>query len=414
MYKDETPRNGLSPDLVEKFVIEHGNALLRVARSYCNSAQDADDAYQRAIEILMTKAPEGVSGGQLFSWACTVAKNEALMESRGRKRAVATDFDEIADALESELPTPAERLEADELFSQGRELLSGLRPDQTRCLLLRADDLSYPEICEKTGFSYAKVNRLLSEGRQALRHRHEMLISGSECRKFESVISPYADGEADPATVLAFELHLEHCMGCKATLRDYNGAADRVAGVLPIGILATLTGERNVFERIGDYCQSVYASVQERLFGHAAAGQQTAELATAKKIAVVVAVGGSLVAGGAAIENNARDTAPKATTPPAAVAGPAQLIDEVNLSRSERERERARARARASDSRKARAANDSDLIASEKDGRDSVTTAPAPASAVAQDQAGYAADPADQAPAGSDNAEPPSNAGLEP
>jgi RNA polymerase sigma factor (sigma-70 family) len=411
MYKDETPRNGLSPDLAEKFVIEHGNSVLRVARSYCNSAQDADDAYQRTIEILMTKAPEGLSGGQLFSWACTVAKNEALMESRGRKLSVATDFDEIAYALESDLPTPDERVEADELVSQGREVLAQLRPDQTRCLLLRADDLSYPEICEKTGFSYAKVNRLLSEGRQALRHRHEMLVSGNECRRFEDLISPYADGEADPATVLALEMHLEHCMGCKATLRDYNGAADRVAGVLPIGILATLTGERNVFERIADYCQSVYASVQERLFGHAAAGQQTAELATAKKIAAAAAIGGSLIAGGAAIERQNRDAAPDAAARPAASEpAPARLVDAVSLTSAERRE----ARASATESRKARAANDSDLIASEKDGRDSVTTSPPEDSPVAQDQANYATDPADQAPAGSDSAQTPTNAGLGP
>lgn len=414
MYKDETPRNGLSPDLAEKFVIEHGNAVLRVARSYCSSAQDADDAYQRTVEILMTKAPEGVSGAQLFSWACTVAKNEALMESRGRRLSVATDFDEIADALESDLPTPDERLEADELLGQGREVLAQLRPDQTRCLLLRADDLSYPEICEKTGFSYAKVNRLLSEGRQALRHRHEMLVSGNECRRFEDVISPYADGQAEPEIARALELHLEHCMGCRATLRDYNGAADRVAGVLPIGILATLTGERGIFERIADYCQSVYATVQERLFGQVAAGQQTAEMATAKKIVVVAAVGGSLIAGGAAIENNARDSVPKAAPPASSPASPSQLVDAVNLTRAERERARAQARVRTRAARRARAANDSDLIASEKDGRDSVTTAPIQDSPVAHDQAGYAADPADQAPAGSDNAKAPTNAGLEP
>lgn len=411
MYKDETPRGGLSPTLVEQFVIEHGNTVLRVARSYSNSAQDADDAYQRTIELMLVKAPEGLSWQQLLSWACTVAKNESLMQARGRRLSVVTDFDEIADALESELPTPAERYEDEELMGQGREVLSQLRPDQARCLLLRADDFSYPEICEKTGFSYAKVNRLLSEGRSAMRNRHELLVSGNDCRRFESVISPYADGEADPATVLAFELHLEHCMGCKATLRDYRGAADRVAGVLPIGLLVTVSGGRNIFGRIGDQFQSAYASVQERLFGHAAAGQQSAEIATAKKIVVVAAIGGSLIAGGAAIEKHNSDAAPRAgARASASDLGSSRMVDAVRLTSAERRK----ARAKADESRRARVANDSDLVGSEKHGRDSVTTTPAQDNAVAQDQAGYAADPADQVPAGADNAQTPTNAGTGP
>jgi RNA polymerase sigma factor (sigma-70 family) len=411
MYKDETPRDGLSASLVEQFVIEHGNAVLRVARSYCNSAQDADDAYQRTIELMMVKAPAGLSGQQLFSWACTVAKNESLMQARGRRLSVVTDFDEIADALESDMPTPDAVYEDDELLGQGREVLSQLRPDQARCLLLRADDMSYPEICEKTGFSYAKVNRLLSEGRQAMRHRHEMLVSGNECRRFEEVISPYADGEADPATVLAFEMHLEHCMGCKATLRDYRSTADRVAGVLPIGLLAAATGGRNIFGRIGDQFQSIYSSLQERLFGHAATGQHSFEIATAKKVAAIAAIGGSLIVGGAAIEQHNDDAAPKVNSnPPAAIVGTSHLVDSVKLSNAERKR------ANASDRKKRRvkAANDNDLVASQKDGSDSVTTTPAPDSAVEQDQADYAADPADAAPAGSDNAVTPTNAGVGP
>jgi RNA polymerase sigma factor (sigma-70 family) len=411
MYKDETPRDGLSPALVEQFVIEHGNAVLRVARSYSNSSQDAEDAYQRTVELMMTKAPEGLSQQQLLSWARTVAKNEALMQGRGRKHSVATDFNEIADALESDLPTPADLYEDEELLGQGREVLSQLRPDQARCLLLRADDMSYPEICEKTGFSYAKVNRLLSEGRSALRNRHEMLVSGNDCRRFEEIISPYADGVAELEIALAFELHLEHCLGCKATLRDYRGAADRVAGVLPIGLLVTASSGRNIFGRIGDQFQSLYASVQERLFGHAAAGQQSAEMATAKKIVVAAAIGGSLIAGGAAIENRGQSAAPNASAkPPAAIIGTSHMVDSVSLSQDERKR----ARAKATRGRKARAANDSDLIASEKDGSDSVTTSAPVDSPVEQDQAGYAADPADQAPAGSDNATTPTNAGLGP
>lgn len=405
MYQDDQPQVGLSAERTERFVLEHGNAVLRVARSYCASAADAEDVYQRTLELVMTKAP-GIDGEDLVAWACKVAHNEALMLTRGPRGAAKDDFDDIAERFESELPTPEETLLDDELLGQGRELLSRLRPDQTRCLLLRADDMSYPEICEQTGFSYAKVNRLLSEGRKALKLRHEMLVSGSECRRLEDSLSQFADGVAGPTLTAEVEAHLDHCMGCRATVRDYREAPRRLAGYLPLGVLASLGSERGFFGRIADQTQAVYAQVQERLFGSAASGQQAAEMAAAKKVVAAVLIGGSLVAGGAAVEKNRADDPKPSSATAGAVETPRQLIDPINVpdvgSRTRAEREGARARS----------ARDEDTLGND-DARG--LEAPEPQDqTVPADQAQRAADPADQAPEGAENEVAPVNDGIGP
>lgn len=411
MYKDDQDKVGLAAADLERFVLTHGQSLLRITRSYCSSAADAEDAYQRALELMFTRAPKDADDSHLFAWACKVAKNESLMIARKGKRSTPTDFDEFADAFESELPTPEDALLDEEFLGQGREVLSQLRPDQVRCLLLRAEELDYPEICKQTGFSYAKVNRLLSEGRKTMRSRHEMLVTGTECRKLEESFSAYVDGVADAATVSAIEMHLTNCLGCKATVRDYREAPDRVASWLPLGILAATSSGGGFFSRVGDQFQSAYASAQERLFGHVASGQQASEYATAKKIAALAAIGGSLIVGGAAVERNLDGdggTKPAEATAPS-FTRPASLVDPVDLTARERRA------ARAAAARRARAADDSDVVStSGRTPRENLVSTPATDQRVPADQAGYAADPADAPPAGAENDDAPVNDGMGP
>ena len=52
-------------------------AFRRTARRYSICAADADDAYQRSLEILLTKAPTA-DRSELRPWLHTVIKHEAL------------------------------------------------------------------------------------------------------------------------------------------------------------------------------------------------------------------------------------------------------------------------------------------------------------------------------------------------
>ena len=55
----------------------HDAVFRRTARRYSICADDAEDAYQRALEILLTKAPP-IEGDSLVRWMQTVTKREAL------------------------------------------------------------------------------------------------------------------------------------------------------------------------------------------------------------------------------------------------------------------------------------------------------------------------------------------------
>src|SRR5262245_48183901 len=66
-------------------VAKHGRTLRRTARRFSICAEDAEDAFQRALEILLTKAPPG-DANELIRWMQTVTKHEALAIRRGRER----------------------------------------------------------------------------------------------------------------------------------------------------------------------------------------------------------------------------------------------------------------------------------------------------------------------------------------
>ena len=63
----------------------HDAVFRRTARRYSICADDAEDAYQRALEILLTKAPP-IEGDALVRWMQTVTKREALAVRRQRER----------------------------------------------------------------------------------------------------------------------------------------------------------------------------------------------------------------------------------------------------------------------------------------------------------------------------------------
>jgi DNA-directed RNA polymerase specialized sigma24 family protein len=63
----------------------HEATLRRTARRYSLCADDADDALQRGLEILLKKAP-CEDPRELIRWTQTVVKHEALAVRRERER----------------------------------------------------------------------------------------------------------------------------------------------------------------------------------------------------------------------------------------------------------------------------------------------------------------------------------------
>jgi RNA polymerase sigma factor (sigma-70 family) len=146
-------------------------ALRRTARRYSLCADDADDAYQRAVEILLTKSLP-VDPRHLAAWMQVVTRREALAVRRSRERLLGLDtedHDEPLDRIASDLPNPQERLERREQLTGAMRLLLMLKPQERRALVLHAYGYSYAEICQLCGWTYTKVNRCLAEGRARLR-----------------------------------------------------------------------------------------------------------------------------------------------------------------------------------------------------------------------------------------------------
>src|SRR5215213_11324344 len=77
----------------------HGKQILATARRYSASPEDAEDAYQRGVEILLTKAPT-TAEDELLPWLRTVVKHEAWALRRQRRRAAP-----VAD--DGEVPEPS-------------------------------------------------------------------------------------------------------------------------------------------------------------------------------------------------------------------------------------------------------------------------------------------------------------------
>jgi RNA polymerase sigma factor (sigma-70 family) len=153
-----------------ELIDSHDRVFRRTARRYSICADDAEDAYQRALEILLTKAPP-IEGDALVRWMQTVTKREALAVRRQRERLLGSprspsDDDDDRDPLDfiaSESPGPNDRLARRERVARSGEALRALKPQEVRALTLKAQGYSYAEIGEMTGWSYTKVRWRLSQ-----------------------------------------------------------------------------------------------------------------------------------------------------------------------------------------------------------------------------------------------------------
>lgn len=231
----------------------HEAALRRTARRYSLCDDDADDAVQRAFEILLHKAPTE-SPRDLIRWTQTVVKHEALAVRRERERILSgpaaspePEGGDWVELLPAEDDGPAERAERREAVARSREALQSLKPQELRALALLAEGYSYAEIGEITGYSHTKINRCLAEGRERFRSVLSRSEDGTRCVEMRPVISAFCDGEAGPAEAAALREHLRACSACRATVRAYRAAPAAAAALVP-----TLPVGRSFLGRLHD------------------------------------------------------------------------------------------------------------------------------------------------------------------
>jgi RNA polymerase sigma factor (sigma-70 family) len=305
--KRRRPSRGEVDPAALRLLERHGASILATARRYSASAEDAEDAYQRAFEILLTKAPT-TAEEELVPWLKTVVKHEAFAIRRARERtAPVTGDGELAERGGPEAATH-EAAEHYERLRLGAEAMGRLKPHEVRALLLRAEGYSYKEICSITGWTYTKVNRCLTEGRKAFLERVAGIEAGGECERLAPVLSALADGEASAQQLATLRPHLRSCLTCRSRLREFRAAPARVAALVPAAAVAAGDGGGTLRTLV----ESLAGTFGER--AHAAA-----ELATGQKVAAAAASAALLAGGGAGVGGIASHPDPPRTTPAATV-----------------------------------------------------------------------------------------------
>jgi RNA polymerase sigma factor (sigma-70 family) len=297
----------------------HDHVFRRTARRYSICADDAEDAYQRALEILLTKAPP-IEGDPLVRWMQTVTKREALAVRRQRERLLGAPrpagVDEELerdplDAIASDAPGPNDRAARRERVVRSGEALQALKPQEVTALTLKAQGYSYAEIGEITGWTYTKINRCMAEGRKRFLQTFAEIEQGRRCEELSAALSEFADGEEANGSTEALRFHLRSCAACRAKLRAYRAIPGKVFELMPSGpILDQSIGGRPhewIAERVGAAIDKVRELGYSAISRGGGGGGDAASVAAAggtrgagmAAVAKVLAICGATAAGGA-------------------------------------------------------------------------------------------------------------------
>jgi RNA polymerase sigma factor (sigma-70 family) len=216
--------------------------LIRFAARYTRSLHDAEDAYQRTMEIALSRAPV-TDTPRYMAWLHTVLRHEALAVARTRRRespGMEIDVAEtVADRVADDMALDA-LAEWRERYRSIQDGLAGLTEAQRTCLILQSAGASYERIGEVTGYSRRKVERSVLEGRASLRSWEVRLASGEVCERMGPAIDRVAQGEATARERRSVTRHVRHCGPCRALLRDRRESNEWLANLVPV---ALITGE---------------------------------------------------------------------------------------------------------------------------------------------------------------------------
>ena len=217
--------------------------LIRFAARYTRSLHDAEDAYQRSMEIALTGAPV-TEPRRFMAWLHTVLRHEALAVARARRRegpgaeldVAEACADRVADSVA--VDAVAEWRERYRFIQDG---LAGLTDAQRVCLILQSAGASYERIRQITGFSLRKVERSVLEGRASLQAWEVRLASGDVCARLLPQIDRVVTGAATARERRSVARHVRHCGPCRAVLRNRRESNEWLAALAPLAFLASET-----------------------------------------------------------------------------------------------------------------------------------------------------------------------------
>ena len=214
--------------------------LLRYAARFAPSLEDAEDAYQRGMEVALTKGPIGPLD-DFIAWLHVVIRNEAITLARRRGRE-APAGDEIVDAVDTSgaaAREPSAVAEWRERYRTLQDAMTSLNEAERVCLLLRTAGVSRAEIGSLTGYTDRKVERSIVHARKRLHAWHLDLASGERCEGLRDALERVADDEADARDRRAVSRHVRHCGACRATLRARRQTNAGITTLVPVALVGT-------------------------------------------------------------------------------------------------------------------------------------------------------------------------------
>src|SRR3954466_894641 len=222
---------------VASLLAAHGPALRRVARRWSLCEEDAEDAFQRSLEIYVRRL-DTVERATEAAWLKVVIRNEALAIRRARGESVGREDVDLDARVAADLRAVEDRLASRERSARSAEALRELKPDEALALLMKAEGHSYQEIASSQGWTYTKVNRAITEGRARFLKSFRAIEEGESCERLAPVLAALAAGSATAVQLREARPHLRHCASCRAALRALHvPLRRRVAALLPLGVV---------------------------------------------------------------------------------------------------------------------------------------------------------------------------------
>lgn len=155
--------------LFRSWLVDHGNAVFKVARAYTVTSEDCQDLAQEILLQVWRSLPQFAGRASPSTWCYRVALNTALGWHRRERRQQTRRRSsvEIQDLPVTELDGAqqvCQRELVDRLYAAIRQLPQA----DAALVLLYLDDLSYREIAEVLGISESNVGAKLNRAKQRL------------------------------------------------------------------------------------------------------------------------------------------------------------------------------------------------------------------------------------------------------
>ena len=160
------------PGAIETFVGQYTNTIWGLARRFCRSAEDAEDATQEIlVEVWRSAHRYDATAGSELTFLMTIARRRLIDRTRRQSRRMPVEL--LAD-IDPQNPDPGiDWVELSDEVAKAQAALQQLRPEQSQVLELSLrDGLTHQEIAADRGLPLGTVK---SHARRGLIRLRELM-----------------------------------------------------------------------------------------------------------------------------------------------------------------------------------------------------------------------------------------------